>query len=163
MRFNYLNPKKGIRTFDKSAVNKVKENPGVYIYYSRDRKILYIGKAKNLKRRIRSYQTNSLLGKTKSLIDNTSLFSTIYVNSELESLLLEAFLVRKNQPLFNTQLKDDKNPLYIKITKEKYPRVLTVRKRDVLNDKSNYFGPFPRSQAVKAVLIQLNSPMFTMP
>jgi len=155
MNFTYSKTTKGQTLFNKLHIDEVTEYPGVYIYFGDTKKPLYIGKAKNLKRRIRSYQTSSLLGKTKKLISETKYFTVIEVNSELESLLLEAYLVRKHKPLYNSQLKDDKNPLYIKITKDKYPKVLTVRKRDVGNNKSTYFGPFPKSEAVKTVLAQL--------
>jgi len=155
MSFTFLRPTSKLQLFNKIYASKVSENPGVYLYFGDTSKPLYIGKAKNLRRRIRSYQTSKLIGKTKKLISETKHFTVLEVNSELESLLLEAYLVRKYMPAFNSQLKDDKNPLYIKITKEKYPKVLTVRKRDIGNDKSKYFGPFPKSKAVKTVLTQL--------
>lgn len=155
MNFIYLKSIKRLKVFNEVNVSKITENPGVYIYIDNTKKTLYIGKAINLKKRIRSYQTSTLIGKTNKLINETKYFTVIEVNSELESLLLESYLVRKHKPLYNTQLKDDKNPLYIKITKEKYPKVLTVRKRDIGKDKSVYFGPFPQTKAVKTVLTQL--------
>jgi len=143
------------KPYTKDNLKKVSGNPGVYTYYNESVKPIYIGKAKNLKNRLRSYQSPSLIGKTKKLIENTKYFKVLEVSSELESLLLEARLVRKYMPHYNSQLKDDKNPLYIKISKEEYPRVLTIRKKDVVADKSIYFGPFPNSSAVKSTLKSL--------
>ena len=141
--------------YTKENISKVSNNPGVYAYYNDSKKPIYVGKAKNLRNRLRSYQSPSLIGKTRKLIKNTRYFTVIEVGSELESLLLEAKLVKKYLPHYNSQLKDDKNPLYIKITKEKYPKILTVRKKDVVSDKSTYFGPFPESRAVTSTLKSL--------
>ena len=139
------------KVFNKKYILFAPKSPGVYIYFSKNREVLYIGKALNLKSRLRSYLSNDLLPKTRLLIENTKYFSYILVNSEIEALLLEANLIKKYKPKYNISLKDDKNPLYINITNETYPRILTVRKRD-LDDKSYYIGPFPSSNNVKLVL-----------
>jgi excinuclease ABC subunit C len=139
------------KKFLKENIRKTPEEPGVYIYSDKDKNTLYIGKSNNLRRRIESYLSSSVTGKTKILVNQIEYFETIVVNSDLEALLLEAELVGKYKPPFNIQLKDDKHPLYIKITKDKYPSVLTARKRD-LKKNDTYFGPFPRSSNVKYVL-----------
>ncbi len=134
--------------------NDLPENSGVYLFRNADDKIIYVGKAINLKNRVKSYFVNSPLPKTaKMLIDARSL-SFVLVNSDLESLLLEAFLIRSLQPKYNSVAKDDKHPLYIKITQEQYPRVITARKIEN-EDSSAFFGPFPSSNKVREVLRML--------
>ncbi|OGM87659.1 hypothetical protein A2594_01265 [Candidatus Woesebacteria bacterium RIFOXYD1_FULL_41_28] len=128
------------------------ENPGVYIYF-KDKTPIYIGKAINLKKRVASYFRLTLEVKTKRMIEEADAISYIKVVSELEALLLEAKLIRLYQPKYNIISKDDKHPLYISITKETYPRVITVRKTDLNIIKSiASFGPFPSSGNVKFVL-----------
>jgi len=134
---------------EKINLNKVPTSNGIYVFWDKKELPLYIGKSKNLRIRLQSYLLAKLTGKSKKLIELSQSFSYIKVASDLESLLLEANLVKKFQPKFNIQLKDDKNPLYIKITKEDYPRVLAVRKEE---EDSIYFGPFPSSTNVKSVL-----------
>ena len=128
------------------------ENPGVYIYF-KDKTPIYIGKAINLKKRVASYFRLTLEVKTKRMIEEADAISYIKVVSELEALLLEARLIRKYMPHYNIAAKDDKHPLYIIITKEKYPRVLAVRKLITNNYKLiASFGPFPASNTVRSVL-----------
>jgi excinuclease ABC subunit C len=93
--------------------------------------------------------------KTASMIRESDALSYIKVSSELEALLLEAALIRGKQPVFNTVSKDDKHPLYIKITKEVYPRVITVRKADITKGAKASFGPFPSSNNVRGVVKML--------
>src|SRR4030043_747061 len=138
-------------SLNKIDFKRIPENPGVYIFFGKDNRKLYVGKSKNLKSRIRSYLLSNLLPKTKSMINEASFLSYIKVTSELEALLLEAKLVKKYKPFYNSSLKDDKNPLYIKIVKEEYPRILTVRRPDLINALA-YYGPFPNSSAVYSVL-----------
>src|SRR3989344_4251178 len=138
--------------FTKENVKSLPESPGVYIYKDKLGQPVYIGKSINLKKRVLSYFAKYITGKTARMLKETENFATIVVNSELEALLLEAHLVRKFKPNYNFSLKDDKHPLYIRITKEKYPRVLTARKID--EEKSNlaFFGPFPSSKNINSVL-----------
>lgn len=114
---------------------------------------IYIGKALNLKRRVSSYFDLELEVKTARMIHEAQELSFVQVGSELEALLLEAKLIRKYMPKYNIAAKDDKHPLYIQITKEKYPRVITVRKINLNKGRSlaNY-GPFPSSKNVRSVL-----------
>jgi len=131
------------------------ESPGVYIYFKNNLPI-YVGKAINLKRRISSYFAFNLEPKTKRLMDDAEYISYIKVSSEFEALLLEAKLIKLYLPKYNIIAKDDKHPLYIQITDEKYPRVITARKSDLKNipDLATY-GPFPSSGNVKGVLKML--------
>src|SRR6185503_8006331 len=127
------------------------QEAGVYIFWIRELPI-YIGKAKNLKNRVGSYFNLRLALKTRQMVREADSLSYIQVSSELESLLLEAYLIRTVQPKYNFQAKDDKHPLYIKITDESYPRVLTARKEVLLEKNKAVFGPFPSSANVKLVL-----------
>jgi excinuclease ABC subunit C len=101
--------------------------PGVYLFKLNSGKVIYVGKAKLLRNRLRSYWAVNLINKTKQMMDDAQLLSYIPVSSEFEALLLESALVKKYRPKYNIELKDDKSPLYIGITKEPYPRVLTFR------------------------------------
>ena len=143
-----------IISFNKKDFKRIPENPGVYIFFGKDNRKLYVGKSKNLKSRIRSYFLSNLLPKTKSMINEASFLSYINVTSELEALLLEAKLVKKYKPFYNIALKDDKNPLYIKIVNEEYPRIITVRKPELYKSIA-YYGPFPDTGSVYSVLKML--------
>jgi excinuclease ABC subunit C len=128
------------------------ESAGIYVFFSQKTPI-YIGKAINLKRRVASYFDIDLGIKTSKMIGEANELSFIQVDSELEALLLEAKLIRSYMPKYNVSAKDDKHPLYIAITKEKYPRVITVRKIDLKQGPSlSNYGPFPSSTNVRSVL-----------
>jgi excinuclease ABC subunit C len=146
-----------VKKFPKTrkTVKNLPESPGVYIFWLNKSNPSYIGKAVNLKSRVSSYFTKAVNAKTKEMVDVSKYLSFIRVNSELESLLLEAKLIKSYKPKYNVDLKDDKNPLYIRITKEKYPRVLTARKIDERQKNIAFFGPFPSSSTVKQVLKML--------
>lgn len=135
-------------------IKAVPETPGVYLYFNQD-KVIYIGKAINLKRRVGSYFDLDLDTKTRRMISEAKFISFIKVASELESLLLEARLIKKYQPHYNIIAKDDKHPLYIRITKEECPRILTARKIDESQKNIAFFGPFPSSRNVYSVLRML--------
>jgi len=142
--------------FDKNNLRLISESNGVYIFWGKGNEPIYIGKANNLKKRLESYRNDSNFYKVRLILKESSFFSIVRVTSELESLLVEAELVHTYKPKFNSQLKDDKSPLYIKITNDKYPLVLTARKKEerfAPNGKRTYFlGPFPNSSNVKNVL-----------
>lgn len=128
------------------------ENPGVYIYF-RNKRPIYVGKAINLKKRVSSYFRLNLETKTRKMINDAEELSFIKVDNELEALLLEARLIKYFQPKYNIISKDDKHPLYIQITKEEFPRIITVRKTDLKLFKTiETYGPFPSSTNVKLVL-----------
>ncbi len=129
------------------------QKPGVYLFLDQKGEILYVGKAKQLKNRVSSYFTNihSLLGKTRVLVEQVKTIKIILVESELESLLLEANLIKKYQPKYNIRLVDGKAYPLIRITtKQEFPAVLTARKMD--DTKSLYFGPYPSATAMHTVL-----------
>lgn len=131
------------------------ESPGVYIYYKNSLPI-YVGKAINLKRRVSSYFSLDLEPKTASLMKEANELSYIQVTSELEALLLEARLIRAHMPHYNIAAKDDKHPLYIQITKEKFPRIMTIRKTELTKIPNlRIYGPFPSSENVRSVLRML--------
>lgn len=128
------------------------ENPGVYIYFQNGIPI-YVGKANNLKRRVSSYFRLQLETKTAKMMAEAEEIAYIKVENELEALLLEARLIRDFQPKYNIISKDDKHPLYIVITDEEYPRVLTIRKPVIKQMRlKSVFGPFPSTTSVKTVL-----------
>lgn len=137
----------------KETVSAVKKHIGVYVFWDEHKNPLYVGKSTNVHNRLESYLRNDLETKTKAMISLARYFSTIAVTSEIESLLLEAKLVKENQPKYNIELKDDKTPLYIKITNDAFPMVVTARKADVSEKNTDiYFGPFPSSSTVKMIL-----------
>lgn len=127
--------------------------PGIYLFLDEKDKILYVGKAKNLKKRVASYFAKYvMLGpKTQALVSKVKKVKTIIAKSEIEALLLEANLIKKYKPKYNIRLTDGKNYPLIRITaKDKYPKILIARHASDL--RSIYFGPFPNSAAMKLVL-----------
>jgi len=130
--------------------------PGVYSFFDANAEILYVGKAKNLKNRIKSYtQYQQLAPRIKKLVTSAKRVKFEVLDSELEALLIEAELVRVHQPFFNIRLKDDKSPIYLVITThEQYPRVLRKRKTDLVKEKptGTVLGPFQSSFSLNEVL-----------
>lgn len=121
------------------------DEPGCYLMKDRQGTIIYVGKAKVLKNRVRSYFNSSHDGKTQRLVSEIEDFEYIVTSSDLEALILELNLIKLHDPKYNVMLKDDKTYPYIKITNEKYPRIVTTRK--VKKDKAKYFGPYPNAYA----------------
>ena len=117
------------------------DNPGCYLYKDNIGEIIYVGKAKNLKNRVKSYFTGMHNKKTQTLVSKIEDLEYIIVNSEKEALLLENNLIKKYRPYFNIRLKDDKSYPYLMITKEEHPRLLMTRKYKK-NNKNIYFGPY---------------------
>jgi len=125
--------------------------PGVYQYFDKENVILYIGKAKNLKKRVTSYFTkNHEYGKTRILVKKIASIKHIVVATETDALLLENNLIKKYQPRYNVMLKDDKTYPWICIKKETFPRIFLTRK--VIKDGSEYFGPYTSIRTAKALL-----------
>ncbi|WP_299313318.1 excinuclease ABC subunit UvrC [uncultured Aquimarina sp.] len=125
--------------------------PGVYQYYDKDDKLLYVGKAKNLKKRVTSYFTkNHDNYKTKVLVKKINSIKHIVVETETDALLLENNLIKKHQPRFNVMLKDDKTYPWICIKKERFPRVFPTR--TLIKDGSEYFGPYTNFKTVNTLL-----------
>lgn len=131
----------------------IPRKPGVYMYISRKKDILYVGKAIDLYSRISSYFSQRD-PRTTTLVKKTSYLDFIVVESELEALILEANLIKKNLPQFNIRLTDDKDYLYIKVTKAIFPQIVTARKKD-LKDVLKFYGPFPSARTVKETLKRL--------
>jgi len=134
-------------------LRKVPEKPGVYLMKDENRQIIYVGKAINLKNRVRQYfqSLSNQLPKVQAMVARISEFEYIVTDSELEALILECNLIKKHRPKFNILLKDDKNYPYIKVTmKEEYPRILMTRK--IEKDGAKYFGPYSNATAVKETI-----------
>lgn len=125
----------------KNKLNVVPMEPGCYLMKDRNDQVIYVGKAKKLRNRLRSYFTGAHDAKTTRLVGEIRHFEFIVTSSETESLLLELNLIKQYQPRYNILLKDDKSYPFIKITKEKYPRLLVTR--TVKQGTGKYFGPYP--------------------
>lgn len=127
--------------------------PGIYQFYDENKNLLYVGKAIDLKNRVSSYfqKSSKLLPKTRLMVSQIENLETITVSSEMEALLLEAELIKTQNPKYNHLMKDDKSYLYIHFTKEIFPRLLAAR-RNQITEKTDSFGPFPSSQIVKKTL-----------
>lgn len=123
------------------------DQPGCYLMKDRQGTIIYVGKAKNLKNRVRSYFTGSHDGKTQALVSEIEDFEYIITSSNIEALILEMNLIKKHNPKYNVMLKDDKSYPFIKLTAERHPRLIITRK--VKKDKGKYFGPYPNVTAAK--------------
>lgn len=130
--------------------------PGCYLMKNSEGKIIYVGKAKNLKRRVSSYFNREHTGKTKALVSNIVDFEYVVTTTEVESLLLEINLIKKYSPKYNIMLKDNKSYPYIEITDEKYPRLIISRPRKIKNHKGKLFGPYPNAGAARSVVNMLN-------
>ncbi len=138
--------------FDLAArVEDIPETPGVYAFRDANGEILYVGKAKDLRKRVRSYFAARLSPKTAVLMERVAGLETITVDSEVEALILELTLIKKHRPKYNILLRDDKTYPYIRVgLDEEWPRVTVVRR--VKNDGAKYFGPFTRSGSVRETL-----------
>lgn len=139
----------------KSALAKLPESPGVYLFRNASDELLYVGKSISIKKRVSSYFAHKNLGaKTNALVTKISSISHIKVFSEFEALLLESDLIRTNKPFYNIIAKDDKSPIYIKITKSDIPLVEILRKPQ-LSRKDFIKGPFPSAKATRSILRQI--------
>lgn len=133
----------------KDKLSILPDKPGCYLMKDVNTKVIYVGKAKSLKNRVRSYFTGSHDGKTQLLVSNIVDFEYIVTSSAVEALILENNLIKKYRPIYNINLKDDKTYPYIKLTNEDYPRLEIVRK--VRKDKAKYYGPYPNSSSALQV------------
>ena len=140
----------------KEKLSLVPELPGSYQMKDKDGIIIYVGKAKNLKKRLKSYFTGRVTGKTRVLVENIHDFEYIVTSSELESLILEITLIKKYNPKYNVLLKDDKSYPYIELTNEKYPTLKIVRNVKIKKNKNNLYGPFPNVGSAKRTVNMLN-------
>ena len=138
-------------------LKKLPDKPGVYIMHDATDEIIYVGKAVNLKNRVRQYFQNSKnkTAKTSALVSHIAYFEYIVTDSEMEALLLECNLIKEHRPKYNVMLKDDKTYPYIKVTlNEDFPRVFITRK--YVKDKSRYFGPITDATAAKETVELIN-------
>jgi excinuclease ABC subunit C len=125
--------------------------PGVYIYRNDVNRVIYVGKAINLKNRVSSYfQNKDQDPKTQELVKNIRNIEWLVVGSEFEALIVEADFIKRYHPKYNIRLRDDKNYTYIKISGEKYPRISTVHQ--ITDSEARYLGPYTEAQAVKSIL-----------
>ena len=135
------------------TIKLVPEQPGCYLYYDKDGEIIYVGKAKNLKRRVYSYfhkQHDSV--KTTVLVSQIEKLEYIITDSEVEALILESHLIKQHKPKYNILLKDDKKYPYFLITDEDFPRIQVVRKKNLNPDKGRFYGPYTDVGAMYATL-----------
>jgi len=139
----------------KDKLKNLPTSPGVYFHKDSSGEIIYVGKASNLRNRVRSYfqSQKSHDFKTKVLVDEIKDVDWLEVGSEVEALFLESAMIKRYQPKFNILLRDDKNFLYVRISKEEYPRVSYTRRP--MDDKADYYGPFTSSWAIKQAMKQL--------
>ena len=140
----------------KEKLALVPTKPGSYQMKNKDGVIIYVGKAKNLKNRLKSYFTGTVTGKTKMLVEDIDDFEYIVTSSELESLILEITLIKKYDPKYNIMLTDDKTYPYIELTKEKYPRLRVVRNVKRKKNLNYLYGPYPNVTAARKTVNMLN-------
>lgn len=130
---------------------RLPQQPGVYQYFDDGERLLYVGKAKNLKKRVSSYFTKqNHNGKTRLLVSKITDIKWLIAPSESDALLLENSLIKEHRPIYNIQLKDDKTYPFIVVKKERFPRIFPTRK--LIKDGSEYFGPFPSVKTMHTVL-----------
>ncbi|MDL2228069.1 excinuclease ABC subunit UvrC [Odoribacter sp. OttesenSCG-928-L07] len=137
---------KQLRTILKS----LPDSPGVYLYSDENGEVIYVGKAKSLKKRVAQYFNKDISGKTKVLVSKIVSVRTIVVNNEADALLLENNLIKQYLPRYNVMLKDDKTYPWICIKNELFPRVVKTRKK--INDGSEYFGPYPSVRMLNTLM-----------
>lgn len=137
-------------------VRSIPHNPGVYKFFNSQKVLIYVGKAKDLRKRVSSYFTRSTQHsrKTKKLVSEISHIEFIVTSSEFDALLLENNLIKTNQPKFNILLKDDKTFPYLCVTNQRFPRIYSTRKLD--KSKGDYFGPYTSAVNMRAVLELVN-------
>lgn len=142
-------------------ISKLPDSPGVYRYYNREDDLIYVGKAKSLKKRVANYFSKSagVNRKTLRMVSEIESIEVTLVNSEFDALLLENNLIKQNQPKYNILLKDDKTFPYICVSKEHFPRVYSTRK--YIPSQGTYFGPYTSVKAMNNVLGLINT-LFTL-
>ncbi len=140
----------------KEELKLVPKKPGSYQMYDKNNQIIYVGKAKNLANRLKSYFTGSHDAKTTRMVQDVEYFKYIITSSELEALLLELNLIKENRPKYNIMLMDDKTYPYIMITNETHPRIISTRDVKKRTKKDLIFGPYPNAKACKDTVEILN-------
>lgn len=145
-------PKENVSKFVLEQVKLMPKLPGCYQYYDAKGEVIYVGKAKNLFNRVKSYFTSNDSIKVNIMVPKIAKIECIVVDSEVEALILEAELIKKYKPRYNILLKDDKKFPYFLVTDEEYPRITVVRKANKNPLKGKYFGPYTDSRAMWATL-----------
>ncbi len=145
-------PKDNVSKFVLEQVKMMPRLPGCYQYYDAKGEVIYVGKAKNLFNRVKSYFTSNDSIKVNVMVPKIAKIECIVVDSEVEALILEAELIKKYKPRYNILLKDDKKFPYFLVTDEEYPRITVVRKANKNPQKGKYFGPYTDSRAMWATL-----------
>ena len=135
---------------------EVPKKPGSYQMYNSDGVVIYVGKAKVLQNRLRSYFTGRVTGKTKKMVSEVDHFEYIVTNTETEAFVLELNLIKKYDPKYNILLRDDKSYPYIELTQEKYPRLIVKREINANKKKSHLFGPYPNQYAARRLVNLIN-------
>ena len=140
----------------KIKVKSAPSDPGVYQFFNSEKKIIYIGKAKNIRNRVRTYfqSSKNQSSKTITLVKHIEEIEWIIVRNEVEALMTEANLIKRYKPRYNIDLRDDKSYPFIRITKEPYPQVFITR--TIVQDGSKYFGPFTDSKQLRIMLKAIN-------
>ncbi len=138
-----------------SKLKNLPDKPGIYQFLNDKGKVIYVGKAINLKNRVKSYFHNGITSpKTIALVNKISDLQLIVTDNEIEALVLENNLIKDLKPRYNVNLKDDKSYPFIKVTKEPYPRIYPTRR--VIKDGSRYFGPYTDVKNMKSSLRMIN-------
>lgn len=137
-------------------LREVPKKSGCYLMYNSDNVVIYVGKAKILFNRLKSYFTGRVTGKTKKLVSEIDHFEYIVTNSETEAFILEINLIKKYDPKYNILLRDDKSYPYIELTSDKYPRLIVKREININKKSSHLFGPYPNVYAARRLVNLLN-------
>ena len=140
----------------KKELMEVPKKPGCYQMYNSDGIVIYVGKAKILQNRLRSYFTGRVTGKTKKMVSEVDHFEYIVTDTETEAFVLELNLIKKYDPKYNILLRDDKSYPYIELTNEKYPRLIVKREINANKKKSHLFGPYPNQYAARRLVNLIN-------
>ena len=140
----------------KDKLNLVPDLPGCYLMKNKKEIVIYVGKAKKLKRRLKSYFNGRTKGKTTVLVGEINNFEYIVTNSELEAFILENNLIKKYNPKYNILMKDDKSYPYIELTNEKIPKLVVKREINVNKKHTNLYGPYPNVYAARRIVNLLN-------
>ncbi|MDZ7624839.1 MAG: GIY-YIG nuclease family protein [Ignavibacteriaceae bacterium] len=138
-----------------NKLSNLPPKPGVYQFFNDKKKVIYVGKANNLRSRVKSYfHSKNPNAKTEALVSKIFDFELVVTDSEVEALVLENNLIKELKPRYNVNLKDDKSFPFIKVTNEPYPRIFSTRR--VIRDGSKYFGPYTSVKNMKSALRMIN-------
>ena len=140
----------------KKELQEVPRKPGCYQMYNSNGIIIYVGKAKILQNRLRSYFTGRVTGKTKKMVSEVDHFEYIVTDTETEAFVLELNLIKKYDPKYNILLRDDKSYPYIELSNDKIPRLIVKRELNANKKKSHLFGPYPNQYAARRLVNLIN-------